>query len=128
MLGLLCVPVILESGICRPIFEGAGARSDSANYRPISLLPVISKIFEYFVNQQLLGFLEDDLLNDCQYGFRHFHSTGDLLSVITDHFNMALDRRGEARVVALDISKAFDKVWHTGLLHKTIHIVCQEEC
>ena len=101
------------------IFKGAGARSDSANYCPISLLPVISKIFECFVQQQLLGFLEDnDLLNDCQYGFRHSRSTGDLLSVITNHLNMALDRRGEARVVVLDISKAFDKVWHTGLLHK----------
>ena len=102
-----------------PVFKGAGERSDSTNYRPISLLPVISKIFECFVNRQLLGYLEDnDLLTDCQYGFRHSRSTGDLLSVITDHFNMALDRRGEARVVALDISKAFDKVWHNGLLHK----------
>ena len=44
--------------------------------------------------------------------------TGDQLSLITDHFNGALDRRGEARVVALDVSKAFDKVWHIGLLHK----------
>ena len=52
----------------------------------------------------------DDLLPDYQYGFRHSRSTGDLLSLITDHLNGALDHRGEARVVALDISKAFDKV------------------
>ena len=102
-----------------PIFKGAGERSEPTNYRPISLLPIISKIFECFVNQQLMGYLEDnDLLTDCQYGFRHSRSTGDLLSLITDHLNRALDHRGEARVVALDISKAFDKVWHHGLLHK----------
>ena len=102
-----------------PVFKGAGERSESTNYRPIGLLPMISKIFECFVNQQLLGYLEDnDLLTDCQYGFRHSRSTGDLLSLITDHFNGALDRRVEARFVALDISKVFDKVWHTGLLHK----------
>ena len=95
-----------------PVFKGGGERSESTNYRPISLLPIISKIFECFVNQQLLGYLEgNDLLTDCQYGFCHSRSTGDLLSLITDHLNAALYRRGEARVVALDISKAFDKVW-----------------
>ena len=102
-----------------PVCKGAGECSESTNYRPISLLPIISKIFECSVNQQLLGYLEDNhLLTDCQYGFRHSRSTGDLLSLITDHFNGALDRRGETRVVTLDISKAFDKVWYTGLLHK----------
>ena len=102
-----------------PVFKGSGERSAPSNYRPISLLPIIGKIFECFLNQQLLGYLEDnDLLSDCQYGFRHSRSTGDLLSLITEHFNRALDRRGEARAVALDISKAFDKVWHRGLLHK----------
>ena len=97
-----------------PVFKGAGERSESTNYRPtcISLLPITSKIFECFVNQQLLGYLEDnDLLTDCQYGFRHSRSTGDLFSLISDHFNRALDHRGEARVVASDISKAFEKVW-----------------
>ena len=108
-----------------PVFNGAGEHSECTNYRPISLLPIISKIFECFVNQQLLGYLEDnDILTDCQYGFRHSRSTGDLLSLITDHFNGALDRRGEARVAALDISKAFDKVWHTGLLHKLQSLWC----
>ena len=91
-----------------PVFKGVG---ESTNYRPISLLPIISKIFECFVNQHPLRYFEDnDFLTDCQYGFRHSRSTGDLFSLITDHLNGTLDRRGEARVVALDISKAFDKV------------------
>jgi hypothetical protein len=102
-----------------PIFKGTGERSDPSNYRPISLLPIMSKVFECLINQQLLKHLEDQmLLTDCQYGFRKSRSTGDLLALITDHFNRALDLRGEARMVALDISKAFDKVWHKGLLHK----------
>ena len=53
-----------------------------------------------------------------QCGFRHSRSTGDLLSYITEHISRVLDRQGESRSVALDISKAFDKVWHLGLLHK----------
>ena len=63
------------------VFKGAGERSESTNYRPICLVPIISKIFECFVNQQFLGYLEDNdwLLTDCQYGFRHSRSTGNLL-------------------------------------------------
>ena len=102
-----------------PVFKGSGEKSDPANYRPISLLPIISKVFESVINQHLLGFLEDhSLLTDAQFGFRHSRSTGDVLALITEHINKALDSRGEARVVALDISKAFDKVWHRGLVHK----------
>ena len=53
-----------------------------------------------------------------QYGFRHSRSTGDLLSYVTEHISRVLDKQGETRSVALDISKAFDKVWHQGLLTK----------
>ena len=102
-----------------PVFKGSGEKSDPANYRPISLLPIISKVFESVINQHLLGFLEDhSLLTDAQFGFRHSRSTGDVLALLTEHINKALDSRGEARVVALDISKAFDKVWHRGLVLK----------
>ena len=52
------------------------------------------------------------------YGFRGCRSTADLLTVITDKIYKALNGCGEARTVALDISKAFDRVWHAGLLHK----------
>ena len=53
-----------------------------------------------------------------QYGFRYFRSTGDLLSYVTEHISWVLDGQGETRTVALDISKAFDKVWHQGFLTK----------
>ena len=102
-----------------PVFMGAGEHSEPSNDCPISLLPVISKVFECLINEQLLRHLEDnELLIDCQFGFHHSRSTGDLLSLIKDHFNRALELKGEARLVALDSSKAFDKVWHKGLLHK----------
>ena len=57
-------------------------------------------------------------MSDVQYGFRHSRSTGDLLSFVTEYVSHILDRQGQAVSVALDISKAFDKVWHRGLLHK----------
>ena len=54
----------------------------------------------------------------CEYGFCKHRLTADLLTVITECFFRALNRLGAARVIALDISKAFDEVWHSGLLHK----------
>ena len=56
--------------------------------------------------------------SDFQYGFRSSRSTADLLTVMSDRIAMAFNRSGAPRVVALDISKAFDRVWHAGLLHK----------
>ena len=59
-------------------------------------------------------------LSDFQYGFRSSQSTADLLTIVSDKIARAFNRSGDTRAVAvaLDISKAFDRVWHTGLLHK----------
>ena len=102
-----------------PAFKNSGERSHPKNYRPISLLPIISKLFERLIYQALTKHLElNQLLTDKQYGFRGCRSTADLLTVITDRIYQALNNRGGTRAVALDISKAFDRVWHAGLLHK----------
>ena len=53
-----------------------------------------------------------------QYGFRSSRSTGDLLTVVFDRITTALNRSGATLTAALDISKAFDSVWHAGLLRK----------
>ena len=102
-----------------PAFKNCGDRTDPTKYRPISLLPIISKVFERVINNKIIGYLESSrLLSDKQYGFRHQRSTADLLTVVTERIYRALDRCGEAKSVALDISKAFDRVWHEGLLEK----------
>ena len=56
--------------------------------------------------------------SDFQYDFRSSRSTADLLTVVSDRIARAFNRSGATRPVALDISKAFDRVWHAGLLHK----------
>ena len=73
-----------------PVFKGSRAKSDPSNYLPISLLPIMSKVFESLIIQQLIDYLEHELLTDVQYGFRHSRSTGDILSLITEHINRAL--------------------------------------
>ena len=59
-----------------------------------------------------------DFFSDFQYGFRSSRSAADLLTVVSDRIARAFNRSGATRAVALDISKAFDRVWHAGLLHK----------
>jgi hypothetical protein len=97
----------------------AGARDEASNYRPISLLPAISKVMESIVNDHLKGkFEERNLLSVKQFGFRSSRSTCDLLAILTQKWSDSLDQQSSTFVVTLDLSKAFDRVWHVGLRHK----------
>ena len=58
------------------------------------------------------------LFSDFQYGFRSSRSTADLLTVVSDRISRAFNRSGATRAATLDISEAFDRVWHAGFLHK----------
>ena len=91
------------------------------NYRPISLLPIFGKIFEKIIFNRIYNFLlEENLLNHNQSGFRPSNSCVNQLLSITHKTFEAFDCNPtlEVRSVFLDISKAFDKVWHEGLLYK----------
>ena len=80
---------------------------------------MVSKVFEKLVNNTIVDYLKKfDIFSDFQYGFRSFQSTIDLLTVVSDKIARAFNRSEATRAVALDISKAFDSVWHAGLLHK----------
>ena len=112
-------PKCWKSASVVPVPKKCNDSSHPSNYRPISLLPVIGKVFEAVINFHLVQHLEQGgLLTDKQFGFRKSRSTGDLLAYVTEYVSRILDAQGEVRSVALDISKAFDKVWHRGLIHK----------
>ena len=79
----------------------------------------VSQVFEKLVNNRIVDHIEKcGLFSDFQYGFRSSRSTEDLLTVVSDRIARAFNRSGATRAVALDISKAFDRVRHAGLLHK----------
>ena len=91
------------------------------NYRPISLLPIFGKIFEKVIYNNLFIYLQENkFLTDNQSGFRSGDSYISQLIAITHGIYQAFDGNPslETRGVFLDISKAFDKVWHDGLLYK----------
>ena len=99
-----------------PLCKNVGKRSTAKDYR---LLSVVSKVFEKLVNNRIVDHLENSgLFSAFQYDFRSSRSTADLLTVVSDRIARAYNRSGATRAVALDISTAFDRVWHAGLLHK----------
>jgi hypothetical protein len=101
-----------------PIFKKDDP-SITLNYRPVSLLSRISTIFERIIFKHIFNhFREHFLLSIWQSEFIPGSSTVTQLIEIYDQFCKAIDDRKEVRVVFLDISKAFDRVWHKGLLHK----------
>ena len=80
---------------------------------------MVSKVFEKLINNRIVDHLENcGLFSDFQYGFRSSRLSADLLTVVSDRIAKAFNRSGATRAVALDISKAFDRVWYAGLLHK----------
>lgn len=112
-------PEIWKSANITPISKKGGSRSDPTNYRPISVTSILSKVMEKVINRKLIRYLEDNrLLNDNQYGFREKRATGELITLLTDKFNKAVHAFGESLSISLDISKAFERVWHKGLLYK----------
>ena len=91
------------------------------NYRPISLLPIFGKIFEKIIFKRIYDFLlKEKLLNPNQSGFRPSNSCINQLLAITHEIFEAFDCNPtfEVRSVFLDMSKAFNKVWHEDLLYK----------
>ena len=101
------------------VFKNVGERSTAKNYHLVSLLSVVSKVFEKLVNNKIVDHPEKcGLFPDFQYGFRSFRPTADLLTVVSDRISRAFNRSGATRAVALDVSKAFDRVCYAGLFLK----------
>jgi hypothetical protein len=91
------------------------------SYRPISLVPVLSKLFEKLLLKRPKPILESKqiTLTD-QFGFRHKHSTIDQVHRITTLIVKTLEEKQVCSTVFLEVTKAFDKVWPEGLFHKFV--------
>ena len=96
-----------------------GSRAEAANYRPISLTSVASKLLEHIIHSHVMKHLEKhNILTDSQHGFRAKRSTETQLIQTIHDICKSLDKKEIVDMAILDFTKAFDKVTHKRLIHK----------
>lgn len=114
-------PDLLKESKIVPLFK-SGDKTDPSNFRPVSVLPVLSKIFEkLMLNQMLPHFALNKLLLTQQYGFTRGRSTTDAGVALLHHIFGAWENSHDAIGIFCDLSKAFDCVCHDTLLLKLSH-------
>ncbi|MEW8548196.1 MAG: reverse transcriptase family protein, partial [Candidatus Thiodiazotropha sp.] len=122
---------IFESGIfpdswlegkIRPIYKNKGERSNPENYRPITVLSCLSKLFTAILNARLTKYLNRyDILNDNQAGFRKGFSTTDHIFTLYALIEFFRSQNKKLYCCFIDFSQAFDSVWRIGLWKKLLH-------
>jgi hypothetical protein len=104
-----------------PIPKSNKPTTDPNSYRPISLLRTVGKLFERLIASRLTSFVnQQHLLPQEQFGFRKKHSTVSQLARISDHITNGYNLHKHTGMVLLDLEKAYDTVWISGLLYKLI--------
>ena len=112
------IPENLKSAKVMPIYK-KNSKMEACNYRPISILNTLSKLFERIVYQQLNAYLQThQLLYEHQSGFRSSYSTETCLIYLTDFIKQEQDKGNYVGMVLLDLQKAFDTVNHKIMLQK----------
>ena len=102
-----------------PLYENRGSQSDPSNYRPISLLPAIGKVMDDIQSARLLSFLTTNkLISPHQLGFVPRSSIVHQLVYMVHKWTQIRDNGGNFSATFMDFMKAFDRVWHSGLLYK----------
>ena len=106
-----CFPYCWNVSSVVLVFNNVEERSTAKNCRPVSLLSLVSKIFEKRVNNKLVDHLKKyGLFSDFQYGFRFSGSIADLLTVVSVRIAWSMNRTGATWAVASDIFKTFDSL------------------
>ena len=106
-------------GIIKPIYKNKGNQQDPDNYRAITLISCIGKLFTAIINNRLKMFaIEINLINRNQAGFREGHSTSDNIYCLHVQISIYLSFGKTLYCIFVDIRKVFDSVWRTGLWGK----------
>lgn len=111
-------PNKMKEAVVRPIYKKED-KEKPEYYRPVSILPVLSKVFERSATNQLMTYLEENkLLSETQHAYRKGHSTITCLADLVDEIRKRRDQNETVGIIGMDLSKAFDSINHNILLKK----------
>ena len=115
-------PLAWRSARVIPIHKPGKPTNDPSSYRPISLLSVLGKVFERLLLKRIQAHISStELLPQEQFGFRTGHSTSLQLLRVVNQIKQNFNYKKSTGFLSLDVEKAFDRVWHNGLLYKLIN-------
>ncbi len=113
------IPNDWKSALITPLYKGKGSRKECSNYRGISVLPPVTKIFEIVLSNQLNNFfINNNLINNHQHGFRKNFSCETALHELFNELNLSRDKKKTVMLLFIDFRKAFDTVNPKLLLNK----------
>ena len=117
------IPQKWLEGYIVPIFKNKGESVEACNYRPITILSCLGKLFTSILNHRLTQFLEtNDILNENQAGFRKHYSCSDHIFTLYALINILKKEKHTLYCAFIDFSQAFDKVWRFGLWQKVLKV------
>ena len=115
------IPEDWLAGLIIPIYKNKGSKDDANNYRGITLLSCLGKLFTSILNHRLTEFCEQNfILNEIQAGFRKGYSTADHVFVLKHLMDLFKSRNKKLFCCFVDYTKAFDSIWREALWHKLI--------
>ena len=119
LLNLCHFPEVWKIAKVRPIPKKDKNLSDPASYRPISLLPNISKVYECIIKNSINDYnIKNNILPHNQFGFRYNHSAIHAITKLMSDVNENINKNNIVAACLIDLEKAFDTIWHNGLLFK----------
>ena len=122
-------PEIFKIAHITAIWKGSGLKSSKLQYRPISLLPTLSKVFESIIHNRLLShYEENNIISERQAAYMKGDSTINQLIYLIHLIKASWSKGCITRGIFLDVHAAFDKVWHAGLIAKLESIQVEGKC
>lgn len=115
------IPEDWTKGIIVPIYKNKGNKRDPSNYRPITLLSCLGKLFTCILNNRLSKYMEDNkLMSEIQSGFRKQYSTVDNIFILYALLEFCKSKKTKLYCCFVDFTKAFDNIWRIGLWGKLL--------
>ena len=122
-------PKSWSSGIIHPVYKNKGDPTIPSNYRPITLLSCLGKLFTSILNTRLHKYVEsNNIIHDYQSGFRKGFSTTDNMFLLHSLIQLAFKSKQKLFCAFIDLKQAFDTVWRDGLWHKLISVNINGKC